>query len=137
MSAKNLIIDFVNLIFIILIIGGAILYFIAGDHFENFKNILATLSPLGLFVVLLLFKLRFGRGEREKREREGNLDLILRLDFMDKAKSDIFMFSLPIAVCLLAFIVNKEVTILNFFQAVAVLLIAYWWKKWLFSKESL
>lgn len=137
MSAKNLIIDFANLIFVILIIGGAILYFIAGDSFDNFKNILASLSPFGLFVILLLFKIRFSRGEREKREREGNLDLILRLNFMDKARSDVFMFSLPIAVCLIAFIVNREVTLLNFFQAAAVLLIAYWWKKWLFSKENL
>lgn len=137
MSARNLIVDFVNLIFIIIIIGGAILYFIAGDHFEDFKKILVSFSPIGFFIILFLFKLRFGRGEKEKREREGNLNLILKLDFVDKTKSDIFMFSLPVTVCLIAFIVNKEVTLINFFQSAVVFIIAYWWKKWLFSKERL
>lgn len=137
MSAKDLIIDFINLIFAILVIGGAILYFIAGDHFENFKNIIAALSPFALFITLLLIKIKFSQEEKKKREREGNMDLILRLNFIDKTKSDIFMFSLPVIVCLIAYIVNREITLTNFFQAAAVLIIAYWWKKWLFSKENL
>ncbi len=137
MSAKELAIDFINLIFALIIISGAILYFIAGDNFEAFRIILASLSPIVFFIFLLLIKIRLSREEKKKRFDEGNIGINLRLNFFDKIKSDIFVFSLPIVICVIAFMANREVTIVNFFQAAIVFLIAFWYKSWLFAKEQI
>jgi hypothetical protein len=49
MSAKEMFIDFLNLVFFIVLVGLSILYFIAGDNFENFKILMQSLAPFGLF----------------------------------------------------------------------------------------
>ncbi len=137
MTSKEIFIDFINLIFAILVIGSAILYFIAGDNFESFKRILESIAPIGMFTGIFLVKFKRHRGKIKKRMSEGNLDLTLYLTFMDKAKSDLVVFLLPISVCLLAFMINKQVTKTDFLQSLIVFLIAYWWKDWLFKKERL
>jgi hypothetical protein len=135
-TAKDILIDFINFVFAIIIIGLAILYFIAGNNFDNFRHFLESLAPLAVLAVIFLINLKLWRAKAKKKEREGNLDLNLRLNFVDKLKSDIFLFLLPAAVLLIAFIVNKIVGVTDILEALAVFAIAYFWQKWLFSKEK-
>jgi hypothetical protein len=134
-TAKDLLIDFINFAFAIIIIGLAVLYFIAGDNFDNFKRILESLTPIGLLLVLFLINLKFWRERAKKKEREGNMEITLRLNFFDKLKSDFFVFSMPAAILLISFIARGQVGFLEVIEALFVFVIAYFWQKWLFSKE--
>ncbi|MDD5527396.1 MAG: hypothetical protein PHO56_00245 [Patescibacteria group bacterium] len=135
-SAKDMLINFINFVFAILIIGLSIIYFIAGDNFENFRRILEALVPLAVLALIFLINLKLWREKAKKKEREGNLGLTLQLTFSDKLKSDIFLFLLPAAVLLTAFIANKKVGLADILGALAVFIIAYLWQKWLFGKEN-
>jgi len=136
-TAKDILIDFINFIFAVTIIGLAILYFIAGNNFENFRRVLEALAPLAVLVMIFLVNLKLWREKAKKKEREGNLDLTLQLTFVDKLKSDIFLFLLPAAVLLVAFIVNQRVGLVDILEALAVFIVAYLWQKWLFGKEKM
>ncbi|MBD3247710.1 hypothetical protein GF382_00275 [Candidatus Falkowbacteria bacterium] len=137
MSAKELIIDFLNLIFVIVVIGFAIMYFIAGDNFENFKNLMQSLAPFGLFGLLLLIALRVNREKMKKRESEGNTDIDIHLNFLDKFKVELFVFSLPMVISAIAWAVGGKVGLSDFLSACVVFLLAYAFKIWLFAKEDI
>ncbi len=136
-TAKDLLIDFINFIFGITIIGLAIIYFIAGDNFENFRRFLESLAPLAVLVLIFLINLKLWRERAKKKERDGNSDLTLQLNFTDKLKSDIFLFALPAAILIIAFFINKSVGVTDILEAAVVFIIAYLWQKWLFSKEKM
>ncbi len=136
MSAKELLIDFLNLVFVVLITGASILYFISGDNFETFKNLMQTLAPFGLFGLLLLITLRVNRRKMKKRRSENNMDMDLSLNFMDRMKIDIFIFSLPMVVCLVFWLLEKTMTMSIFLSACSVFILAYSFRWWLLSKEE-
>ena len=135
MSAKDLLITFINTVFLIIVVGLTIVYFIAGDNFLVFKQIMESLVPFGCFGLLFLVNLRFWRQDAKKKEREGNLEVTLHLTFVDKLKSDIFLFSLPVVLMGIAFAANGKVGLADVLEALMVFIIAYLWEKWLFSKE--
>lgn len=137
MSAKEMLIDFLNLAFFIAVVGLSIIYFIAGDNFENFKLLMQSLAPFGLFGLLLLVALRINREKIKKRVSEGNGDVVLCLNFMDKVKADVFVFSLPMVVSSVAWFINGRVAMADFLAACAVFLLAYLFRWWLFSKEEI
>lgn len=133
-SAKGMMIDFLNFIFALVLIGLCILYFIAGDNFENFKNILRSLVPLAVIGVLFMIRLKLWRERGRKVEREGGGDAELQLTFSDKLKMDAFVFSLPAAVCLVSFAIDRTVSATTIVAAAAVFIIAYFFEKWLLLK---
>jgi hypothetical protein len=137
MSAKTMLIDFINLIFIIVLTGAAIIYFTTGDNFDNFKRLMEALTPIALLIVIFLVNLRVWRQKEEKRKSEGNLDVTLEMTYMDKLKSDLFVFILPITVLLIAWLIDKRIGSTAVLQAAIVFAIAYFWQKWLFGKERL
>jgi hypothetical protein len=136
-TAKDLLIDFINFSFAVIIIGLSILYFIAGDNFENFRRVLESLVPFGGLAVLFLVNLKFWREKAKKKEREGNMEITLQLNFFDKLKSDFVLFLLPAVILLIAFAANKKISLTDIFEALAVFIIAYLWQKWLFGKEKM
>jgi hypothetical protein len=135
MTAKDLIIDFINFIFLIIIVGLTIIYIIAGDNFLIFKQIMESLAPFGALGILFLVNLRFWREKSKKKEREGNLEITLHLTFVDKLKSDVFIFSLPAVLMGIAFAAHGKVGLADVLEAFVVFIIAYLWEKWLFGKE--
>ena len=134
-TAKDIFIDFINLIFGLTIIGLSIIYFIAGNHFETFRRIMESLAPFGVLGIFFLIAFKLWRQKAKKREREGNMNISLELTFVDKLKSDLFVFLLPAVVLGIAFIANGRVALTDVFSAAAVLALAYLWEKWIFSKE--
>jgi hypothetical protein len=136
LTAKDLLIDFINFIFFLVIVGFCILYFIAGDNFNVFRLVLESLVPFGVLGAFFLINLKFWRQKARKKEREGNLGIILELNFIDKLKSDLFLFVLPVAVLAIAFAARGRVGAVDISAGGAVFAIAYFWQKWLFSKEK-
>lgn len=129
-------IDFLNLIFFVAVVGFAILYFIAGDNFENFKNIMQSLAPFGLFGLIFLAVVRFNREKKKKRLAEGNSDIEIHLSFFDKTKVELFIFSLPMIVCAVAWFIDGRVAMSDFIIACVIFIIASLFRWWLFSKEE-
>lgn len=134
-TAKDIFIDFLNFVFAIVLIGLTILYFIAGDNFDNFKRTMESLVPFGVLIIFFLINLKVWRQKAKKKEREGNMDITIRLNFVDKLKSDLILFLVPAAVLSLAFFINKIVSLIDILEASTVFIIVFLWQKWLFSKE--
>lgn len=137
MSAKELFIDFLNLIFAIGIIGLTFLYVLAGNGFETFKTIMQSLAPFGIFGMLLLISLRLKRGREKKRRSEGAQHSEITFGAGDRIKLDIFAFSLPIVVCLTAWLTQGRVRASDFLEACAVFILAYCFRWWILSKQDI
>ena len=136
MSAKDLIIDFINLVFLIALIAFVVFYFIVGDRFGTFILILKSLVPISFFCILMLIAIRLRREEikRLKKNGEGNMEINLRLNLFDKYKGDILIFLLPIVILLIPFFIEKIVTLADIIQATVAFLWMYLWNKHLFDK---
>ena len=136
MSAKDLIIDFVNTVFIIVLIGFFILFFVAGDCFEQFGKFMGSLVPFAFFGIVFLVALKINRGHLKKRKREGNLDVILYLTYFHKLISDAFVCLLPIIIIAIPMLANGYVSSIDILQATIAFLVMYFWQKFLFKKEG-
>jgi hypothetical protein len=136
MSGKDLLLDFINYLFILALTAFCIIFFIAGDRFFVFTKIFKALLPLAAFGVIFLIKLKFGRKELAERKDDGNTDLVLYLSYFDKFKMDLIVFGLPLIIILIALINTRSVDITDFFQALIVFAIACFWQWKLFSKKN-
>lgn len=134
-SGKDILIDFLNLVFTLALIGFCLFYFTVGNRFANFTAFMRSLVPLAFFGIIFLIKLKLGRSDLSKRKREDNMTVTLYLTYFDKIKSNIIVFSLPIIICLLAFFINKKVGVIDVMQASIAFIIAYVWQESLFKKE--
>lgn len=134
-TPKDLIINFINFVFALIVTVLTILYVIAGDNFEHFRRLMESIAPLGVLSALFLVNLKIWRERARKKEREANFDLTLHLTFFDKLKSDIVLFILPIPVLFFAFLSKGVVGPADIAAAALVFVGAYFWQKWLFSKE--
>ncbi len=135
MSSKDLIFDFLNLIFLILLIAFCVFYFIAGDNFAVFTLFLKSMVPLSFFGILFLIKLKISRLEIKKRKNEGNTDIVLRLNIFHKLLSDIIVFLTPILLGLLIYMDKGFLSAIDVIQLIIIFLIMFFWQKYIFSKE--
>lgn len=134
MSAKELILDFVYLILMLLLIGFCVFFFIAGDRFAAFTELLKAFVPMAFIGIVFIIKLKLNRRELKKRKKEENLEIILHLTFMDKLYTDIINFSIPAVIFFFPFIFGGEVGLIAIFQALFAYLIFYLWQRKLFNK---
>jgi len=135
MSAKDLIIDFINTVFIAVIVGFFIVFFVVGDRFEQFGKFMESLIPLAVFGIIFLLKLSANRSRLKKRRREENLDIVLYLTYSHKLISDLVVYSLPIAIIAIPMMANGKVDFVDILQAAVALLMIYFWQRFLFKKE--
>ncbi len=131
-----MLIDFLNMVFAIMLISGTIIYVVSGDNFEKLSALIQSLSPIGFFGVALMTILKFRRVQFRKRERDINLDLVLKLSFSDKMFADLISFSLPLVIILLPLFKYGQIFLLDLIQALVVLACLLLWHKYLFSKED-
>lgn len=134
MSAKDMAIDFINLVFLLILTGFCIFFFIAGDRFENFTILLKSLVPLAFVGIIFIIKLKLNRRELKKRKYENNLDIVLHLTFMDKLQSDIISFLIPAVILGVPLLMQEGLSLSHIFQALLAFLIFYLWQKRLFKK---
>jgi len=135
MSPKDLIIDFLNLIFMVVLVGFCIFYFIVGDRFAVFALIMKSMVPLAFFGIIFLIKLKITRREIRKRTSENNTDLVLYLNVMHKLTSDIIVFGAPILLGLLIYKIRGSLDLADVMTLIMVFLIMFFWQRYLFNKE--
>lgn len=138
-TAKDLLIDFLNLVFLVVLVGFVLSFFIVGDRFGVFIKIMRSLIPIAVFLIIFLIMLKIKRmAFKEKQTGEMNEEkTVLYLGRFDLLKWDIVIFLLPVIILLLAFFIDKEVTITDIIQATIALLLMYHWKKLLLNKGDI
>jgi hypothetical protein len=136
MKAKDLIIDFINLIFALALVAFIMFYFVVGDRFSAFVQLLESLIPIGIYGMIFLIMINIKRVKLKREVNEGNEDteITLHLNYLDKLKADILVFLMPIIILLIAFFVEKVVTAVDVIQASAAFLLMYFWQKILFKR---
>jgi hypothetical protein len=135
MSGKDLIIDFAGLLFLIALISFCIFYFIVGNRIAVVSEMMKALAPLGFFGVILLLKLRLNQKEGRKRQEESNNDIVIYLTFMDKLKSDLILYILPILAIFIIMLGGYKIDLVLFIQACVIFAVSYFWQKSIFNKQ--
>src|SRR3989339_511906 len=133
MSAKELVLDFLNLMFILLLVAFCIVYFIAGNHFFAFSLFLQSMVPLAFFGVIFLVRLKLTRSEIKKRKKHGNTELVLYLNIFHKLISDVVVFCSPILLGLLIYKARGFIDTIDVIILIAVFLIMFFWQRYIFS----
>lgn len=136
MSFKDLILDFLNYTFLIVLVVLFILYFTAGDRFTAFSHLMASFSVPVFIVIFYLIKLRIDRAKIRKRKREGTYEVILYLTFWHKLLSDAIVYLTPLAMCVIKFFAAKVLLIEDVIMALFVFVVMISWQKLLFSREK-
>lgn len=136
MRAKDIFLDFLNLLFLIFLIISSLVYFILGDNFEQVIKIMKALTPLSFFGLLIAFKLRMNKKRKNKKEREGNLTMELWFCYGDKAKSEYFLYSLPLVLLIIPVIRGHLPEITDILKALAVFGGGLWWHRHLFITKG-
>ncbi len=134
MSAKDLILDFLNLVFLILLIVFCIFYFISGDHLPDFSLFLQSMVPLAFFGILFLIQLKIIRREIREKKNEQNTEIVLYLNVFHKLFSDIVVFCTPILLGLIIYQANGVLGATDIIVLSVLFLIMFSWQKYLFSK---
>ena len=105
MSAKDMIIDFVNTVFIIVLSIFCFFYFIIFDNMDVAKQIVKTAMVFSVFGMIFLIKMKIERIKIKKIKKEFNLDkIILYLSKLDLIKDIIVILLLSFIVFIIAFI---------------------------------
>lgn len=134
MSAKNLLLDFINYLFIILLILLCFFYFIDPERFREFTQLMGALVPLAVFGIIFLIKLKILRLQFESKKEEGSTDIVLFLDFMDKVKADLVTFGIPMLIILIRLIIVGTVEVADILIASISFAVLYFWHRYLFNK---
>jgi len=135
MSGKDLFLDFLGLLFMVAVIGFSIFYFIFGNRVQTVSIIMKAAAPFGFFVGILLLKWRLNHRQYKKRQEQANTDIVIYLTFMDKLKSDLFLYLLPIIVISIPVLAGFGVNKIFFFQACLIFILSYFWQKFIFNKQ--
>lgn len=134
MSAKNFILDFISYLFIIALVTFCLFFFISGDNFAEFTELMRSLIPLAIFGIAFLIKMKLSRGELSRKKEEGALDVVLYLNYMDKLKTDVLLYLTPITIIIAPFLVGLKPELPDVLQASLAFIIFYFWQKYLFAK---
>lgn len=129
-----MLLNFLYLIFLVVIVGGAIIFFIAGDRFMTFANFIRSAWPIMFLLVALAFKLRLTKAEERRYAATGLSLRTITISYGDKMKGEIVTFLAPVAVLLVAAFSEEGVWPLDIVQAFFVLIIVYAWNKYLWLR---
>lgn len=133
MSAKDIFFDFLNYVFITVLAIFCLLFFLDWDRFAAFTEALKGFFPLAVVGLIFLVKLKMSRRQLRRKKEEGDLELVLYLNYFDKLKSELLVFGSPLIVIIIAWAAGK-VDLVDIFQAGVVFILLYAWQKFLFTK---
>jgi len=136
MKAGEMLIDFALFVALIVFSISCFVYFILGDRFDLILEFLRSLILFSFFGVLLAFKLKSNEKRKKKKERDGNLEMELWFSFMDKAKSEYFLYSLPIIIIVLPILYGSGLDIFDVLKALVIFALSYSWQRLLFTKKG-
>lgn len=126
---------FINFVFTLMVATTAFWFIIQGDRALHFGQFLQFLSPIALVAILLWLFFKWRSLKVPSKDKNKYADIRLYLTYLDKLKFDIIMFALPILVITIAFVVQKQIYLVDLLQAVAVYFAFYFFQRWLFTKK--
>jgi len=138
MKAKDLFFDFINHVFLLSLVGFVIFFFIVGDRFGKFVEVMRSLMPVAIFGIIFLVMLKIKRMKFKQRQKSGNEyeEIVLYLSYFDELKCDILVFLLPIAILIIPFIKYGDIAATDIAQASVAFSLMYLWRKILFKKRG-
>jgi hypothetical protein len=135
MKGFNVLIDFFNYIFLLLLVSFIIIYIIVGDRISIFTNIIKTIIPLSYFLAMFLLAIKIDRNKYEKIRKEDKLDeVVIYFDRIDNIKDIVVTLILPVVVIFIAMI--DKINIIDIFQAVSSFSLMYFWHLVIFMKRD-
>ncbi|OGF25517.1 hypothetical protein A2331_01465 [Candidatus Falkowbacteria bacterium RIFOXYB2_FULL_34_18] len=139
MKAKFFILDFINFVFFIALVAFFIYYIILGDRFEAATKLMKFAGQASFFGILFFVRLNIYLQKIKKMVENGERFMdrmfIFYLTMWDKTVSEIIVFLLPILIIIIAYF-GGEVTHLDFFQALVVFSLAFFWHTLFFNKAK-
>jgi len=136
MTAKDIIIDFLNYLFLLLVSIFMLFYVVFGNRMSAFAEFMNLLMAFSAFSFIFLIVLKIKRQQIKKYVKEDNLDEIASYAsptdlFIDR----IITLSAFAAVIAIAF-VGGNISITDFFQALIPSAIFFFWHLYLFKRGS-
>jgi hypothetical protein len=104
MNAKELLVDFANYLFFVIVCLFFVFYFILGDRMDLLINILKSMTPLAIFGLAFLFKLKklikYIRPLENEEVEDNEVWYVTRMDVI---KDRLIICFLPLVVLAIAF----------------------------------
>ncbi len=135
MNAKDMLVDFIDFILYILFLCFCLIFIIRYINILSLGEMVKFLLPFLVILVLISIKFNINKREFKKRIKDDNLDIVIYLSFFDKIIADAVLFLTPIFILLIAFLSGLP-DLTDVLQAFAVLLVFYFWQKYIFNKNS-
>lgn len=129
MKAKDMFMDFLNIIFFILLVAFAIFFFILWGYFDNFMEFLKNIAGFGIFGLGLIFNLKLEYKRYKKRKAEGNLEMEITINYKTYIMANATIFALPLLLCFMPLLFKGTVSLLNLFQALIAFLIVLYYRQ--------
>lgn len=137
MTAKDVIIDFLNYTFLVILVIFCITFFIIGDRFAIFTEFMKSLVPLAILGIFFLIKIRLSKQSYKKFTKENSLDDIIKyLSKLDKIKDTVVISFLPVFIIGSSYLAGR-VDLINLLQALVTFCMMYFWHMILFRKENI
>ena len=138
LQPKDIISDFLNMIFLLFLIAFSVFYFIIGDHWGTAEKIVKIAMNLSVFFIFFLFKVKIVlRKIKEEKEKENNdiYDIAVYFNKKDKRRSLISILFLILLMFLIAYFLSPDFNA-AFWQLFVVFLFLFVWHIYLFTKRD-
>lgn len=136
MTAKDLMIDFINYLFLILLSVFFLFYVVFGNRFEIFKEIMQMLLPFSIFGILFLVVLRV-RISNIKKYKKACIDeeVIVYFTAYDRSKDLIVRFGLPFIILFLPSL-ESQLNAVDISQALLIFIMNMAWHRILLRPKA-
>ena len=136
MKAKDMMFDFVETLFLILLITFIVFYFIVGNRLGLAEDIIKTVIPFAIFGILFLSKLKYSRHELRRLDRESTAEEAVIYPTAILVKWNIRVIIIISFIILLIPFFNKTLSIIDALQAFVFGGPMYVWHRYLFFSKG-
>lgn len=131
-----MIIDFLNFTFFIALIVFCIIFFIFGDRFKVFLDIMRSIAPLSFFAFMFLLFLKKKSKLIARFKEEGNFDeVILYLTRLDRLRDFFVILSIALVNLIFSYFMRSNCGD-DFVQIFILFTVMILWSSWLLKKDA-
>jgi len=137
MSYRDIILDFIQYAFLLLLISFSLVFFLTGDteRMQKVIEFFKDLVPLSYFGIAFILSLKFYRKSYAQRRSEGELEITLYLTMFHKIIGEIIVFLIPITILALALFAG-DMRFVDVLQALVAFTLAFFLHRLIFNKEA-
>jgi len=136
MKAKDIMFDFIETIFLILLISFIVFYFIVGDRLGVAEDVIKTVLPFAIFGLLFLSKLKYSRHELKWLDRKSTAEEAVIYPTAALVKWDTRVIIIISLILLLIPFFNKTLSIIDALQVFVFATLMYIWHRHLFFSKG-